>query len=197
MKTIVLFCLIGAVACSPARQVNKAQGAATSSKSAASSTAPTRVHANSEGEPFALRFETGLLDFCDNKGSKKLDLKTGQTTGGDFVCNKEEPNSACSGFPLDISVRSPMSEPNDVVDVGGSSFPIHGRVHDCAVDGKNIAIVTASTVRFIDVATDKAVEVSPHGGERVAIGLGWVAWTEGTNVNGVTGFAPGSSSGHL
>jgi hypothetical protein len=75
-----------------------------------------------------------------------------------------------------------MSEPNDIVDVGADSFPQKGRVHDCFADGKLIAIVTGSAVSIIDTDKGTAKEVSGEGGDRVAVGSGWIAWAQGPSL---------------
>lgn len=136
-----------------------------------------------EGQPFALNIERGTVKFCDNRGRRLLDLATGQQSALQEPCPPAtEANTACSGLPLDITVRAPLSEPNDIVDVNSASFPLNGKVHDCAADGKWIAIATASRVVLIDVAAGKMRELSPEGGDRVIIGSGWVVWCDGTNL---------------
>jgi len=97
----------------------------------------------------------------------------------------EEPNTACSGLALDVAVRASLSEPNDTVDVGGSSFPLRGRVHDCSAEGKVLAVVTGSAVILIDTAKGTATEVSQQGGDRVTLGSGWIAWTDRSKVHGL------------
>lgn len=136
-----------------------------------------------QGEAHNLRFEAGLLTFCDGRGARKVDLKTAQDSASDRVCPKPaEANTACSGLKLDVSVRSPASEANDIVDVNGASYPLNGRVHDCAADGGLLIVVTASGASLIDTAKGVAKELSQQGGDRVAVGSGWAAWTEGARM---------------
>jgi hypothetical protein len=124
-----------------------------------------------------------MLSFCDKRGGRKLDLKTGRSTALGRTCpNNDEPNTACGGLSLDVAVRSPLSEPNDIVDLDGWSAPLTGRVQDCAADGKALAIVTASVVVLIDVTTRKTRVMSRQGGDRVTIDPGWVAWSKGSKL---------------
>ena len=169
MRPFSILCLLSLIGCSTAKQ--------------AGDPAPARLRTNSTGEPYGLRFEDGALAFCDSQGGRRLDLKTGQAAVAQIECKKEEANTACSGLSLDVTVSAPSAEPNDVVDVGGSSFPMKGRVHDCATDGKALAVVTNSRVVLIRPANGTSVEVNAEGGDRVAINSRWVAWADGSSVN--------------
>ena len=40
--------------------------------------AHTVITVSTNGEPFGLRLEGDMLTFCDKRGGRKLDLKTGQ-----------------------------------------------------------------------------------------------------------------------
>ena len=124
-----------------------------------------------------------MLTFCDKRGGRKLNLKTGQDTALDRTCPKtDEPNTACGELSFDFAVRGPLTEPNDIVDLQGWSIPLKGRLQDCDADGKVLAIVTGSNVLLIDVARETTKEISWHGGDRVAIGSGWVAWRNGSEL---------------
>ena len=82
-----------------------------------------------------LRVDDGAISYCDKRGGRKLDATTGQDVAFERTCTKDgEANTACSGLPLDVTVSTPKRGPNDVVDVKGKSFPLEGRVHDCAAD---------------------------------------------------------------
>jgi hypothetical protein len=135
------------------------------------------------GEPISLYLENGALVFCDGRGARKLDLGTARESSQDRACPaQEEPNTACSGLGLDISVRSPLSEPNDIIDFDGWSKPLKGRVHDCAADGRTLAVVTASRVVLVDIEKMSAKDISQEGGDRVAISHRWVAWSIGNEL---------------
>jgi len=144
--------------------------------------APAKAGAAAQGEPYALSLQDDVLTFCDNRGARQLDLKTNRETASGAVCSRSEPNVACSGLPLDAEVRTPLNEPNDIVDIGDASFPLKGRVHDCSASGKLLAIVTGSQVVLIDAAKGSASEISPHGGGRIAIGSGWLAWADASKI---------------
>jgi hypothetical protein len=71
--------------------------------------------------------ENNALSFCDKRGGRRVDLRTGQATAIERTCPKsDEPNTSCSGLGLDVSVRGPLSEPSDIVDIGAISFPLKG-----------------------------------------------------------------------
>ncbi len=136
------------------------------------------------GEPSALRIEHGALTFCDKRGARKLNLQTGRDAPYEKPCaHDDEPNTACAGFDIEVSVRAPLSEPNDIVDLDSGSVPLHGRVHDCAVDGNTLVVVTASSVVLVDVARAKPAEISHQGGDRVAVGSGWIAWSSAATLH--------------
>lgn len=180
----MLACLF-ASSCNRAPEQPRAAGPSPQSEPAAASTStPKEFNIATVGNPYNLRLANGGLDFCDSRGGRELNLKTGQEINQDQSCApKEEPNTACSGLGLDVEVRAPMSEPNDIVDIGGASFPLKGRVHDCAGDGKLLAIVTTTATVVIDNAKSATTELNPQGGDRVAIGGGWVAWAAGTDLH--------------
>src|SRR5262249_20737744 len=142
---------------------------------------PTQFSIVTRGEPFALRFEDGALTFCDGRGVRRLDLKSGVDAAVERACtDREEPNTACHGLSLDADVRAPLSEPDDIVDVDGWSVPLKGRVRDCAASGKALAIVTGAAVVVVDAGSNTTRELSAEGGDRVAIAPRWVAWSNGS-----------------
>ncbi len=69
------------------------------------------------------------------------------------------------------------------MDLNGASYPLKGRVQDCAVDGSLLAVATNSTVFWIDPADSAPHEVQSSGGDRVALGSGWIAWTQGERIH--------------
>jgi hypothetical protein len=145
--------------------------------------APAATQFAAEGMVQSLRIKGALLLFCDARGGHGVDLKTGRATGNAPPCPaSEEPNTACSGLNLDVSVRAPLSEPNDIVDLGASSFPLHGRVHDCRAAGNRLAIGTGSSVVLIDAVKSTMQEIASQGSDRVAVADGWIAWTDGSSV---------------
>jgi len=147
---------------------------------------PQSVAVSAEGAPFALSLRDGVLSFCDKRGGRRVDLKTGKDTASDQPCAAPtEANTACSGLSMDVVVRSPSSEPNDTVEVGGNLVPLDGRVHDCVADGKSLGIATASKVVVVDAASGAKSVVSEAGADRVAVGSGWVAWSQDDKVRAV------------
>ncbi|RAR57612.1 hypothetical protein C7401_115168 [Paraburkholderia unamae] len=138
------------------------------------------------GRPLWLRLQNGELTFCDTRGTRKLDLATGRDIALSQPCTSAvEPNTACSGVDPDVSVRALLSEPNDIVDIDGISVPLNGRVHDCAIGGKTLAVVTASSVVLISLGEGVVSKVSSSGGDRVAISPGWIAWSNAATLNWV------------
>jgi hypothetical protein len=145
--------------------------------------APAATQFAASGTVQNLRFEGTMLFFCDARGAHGVDLTTGRATSNAPPCQaSEEPNTACSGLTLDVSVRAPLSEPNDIVDLGASSFPLHGRVHDCRAAGNRLAIATGSSVVLIDAAKSTLKEIASQGSDRVAVADGWIAWTDNSSV---------------
>jgi len=141
------------------------------------------VKASTVGEPTGLRLENGILSFCDKRGGRNFDMNTHRDVALARDCSKkDEPNVACAGLNLDIDVRSPLSQPNDIVDFLGWSVPLLGRVKDCAADGKVVVIATQFRVIMIDAMTERKQDISREGGDRVAIGKGWVAWAKGSRL---------------
>jgi hypothetical protein len=143
---------------------------------------PAEMQIAAAGMVQGLRFDGTTLFFCDAQGAHGVDLKTGRATGAPPCPASEEPNTACSGLNLDVSVRAPLSEPNDIVDLGASSFPLHGRVHDCRATGNRLAIGTGSSVVLIDAVKSTMKEIASQGSDRVAVADGWIAWTEGSSI---------------
>jgi hypothetical protein len=137
-----------------------------------------RIEAASE--PFALHLDASSISFCDDRGGWKAALPNGSPSPSNTPCPKpEEPNVSCSGTISDVEVRAPLSSPDDIVDAGARSFPLTGRVHDCAAEGAVLAVVTAHQVVAIRTDQGTSTTVSDSGGERVAVGSGWIAWTQG------------------
>ena len=151
------------------------------------SKAPAAVQIAARGMVESLRLQGARLFFCDAQGAHGVDLKTGVVTGKAPPCPAaQEPNAACGGLKMDVTVRAPLSEPNDIVDLAGSSFPLQGRVHDCKEAGDRLAIITGSTVVLIDAAKNTSKEIALQGGDRVAVGDNWMAWTNGSSVHAAT-----------
>ena len=159
---------------------------AASSTASTSASAPAASHAvdlSTQGEPYALRLVDGALFFCDTRGAHRVDLSNGKEESKQSSCpKKEDPDPACS-MQHDVSVRSSLSQPDDIVELGVESITLKGRVHDCSADGKLLGVVTASTVTVIDTAKESSTEVSQTGGDRVTLGSGWIAWTSGSTVH--------------
>jgi hypothetical protein len=133
-----------------------------------------------QGEPYGLRLERGAMSFCDRRGAWKVDLGTGTQARSDRVCiEDQEPNTTCEVTGLKVTVRTPGLGPDDVVEVDGvaKSFHVPGHVHDCAGDGRSLAIVTGSAVLRVDPAKETMEVLSDEGGERVVVGSGWIVWS--------------------
>lgn len=186
---LVLFGLLATFGCSrsPDRTAPPSSSSTAPATTTLSQAARTELTIRADGEPFGLRVDGGAVSFCDKRGGRKLDAATGQDLAFERTCAKDgEANTACSGFPLDVAVSTPNRGPNDVVDVTGKSFPLDGRVHDCAADGQVLAIVTGAAVVLVDTTTGKAEVIDHQGGDRVIIGAGRVAWSQGSTVRART-----------
>ncbi len=137
-----------------------------------------------DGTVQSLRFDAGALWFCDASGSHRVNLSDGMATRDNTPCPPpQEPNAGCGIPNLDVSVRSPQSEPNDIVDLKASSFPLKGRVHDCAAAANHLVVGTGSAVFLIDTVKNTIKTISPDGSDRVAVSKDWVAWIEASSVH--------------
>lgn len=169
--------VLATAACS--RSSSTDRGKPTSSSSAADH---TRFTINVTGQPFGLRVEGGTVSYCDARGGRKLDAKTGQDAASPRTCAKDEPNTGCGELPLDVQVSNPSLGPNDRVEVSGSAYPLEGHVRDCAVHGKVIAAITGQVVVLINTANDHVDVLDHQGGERVAIGPEWIVWSSDSTI---------------
>lgn len=143
---------------------------------------PAVLQFAAEGTIQNLRFDGGALLFCDGRGSHRVDLKAGAAAGDGSPCPAQEANAGCGVPNLDVSVRSPLSEPNDIVDLKAFSFPLSGRVHDCAAASNHLVVGTGSAVFLIDTAQNTMRTISHDGSDRVAATQDWMAWTEGASI---------------
>jgi hypothetical protein len=182
MKRLLSLCaLLLATSCHRAGSEALADAGASSTTSASVPTGP--MSATATGEPYGLRVEGDAVSFCDARGGRRLE-GVGKDVALTRPCARDgESNITCDTKGLDVEVSTPHGGPNDLVDVNGNRFPLQGRVHDCAADAKTLAIVTGSTVVLIDTATGKTETVDRAGGDRVAIGKGWIAWSQGSTVH--------------
>jgi hypothetical protein len=159
--------------------------AALAPPAASAAPAPSRIVGGTDyavpvkGKAFALAVQKDRVTFCDGRGPRALDLTTGADIAGDPKCPPpDEGNTACEDLGIDVIVRTPDRGPNDIVGVDALQVPLEGRVHDCVADGKVLAVVTPSQVVTIDTLHGKSGVVSNVGGERIAIGPGWIAWAD-------------------
>ncbi len=146
---------------------------------AATTTNPLPIRsAATQGEPHHLHLDGDTLSYCDKRGARAIDLQASRDAARAGTCPAaEEPNAACSQLGIDVEVRAPLSAPDDILDVGGISIPLKGRVHDCAVDGTLMAIATGSRVNLVDVASAMMITIDRAGGERIVVGPNWIVWS--------------------
>lgn len=148
---------------------------------------PTELTTTSDGEPYHLRIENEAFTFCDKRGKRSFDLKTGRLDTTAPTCEKiDEPNTACSGLGMNVDVRAPFAEANEIIDINGWSTPLIGRVHDCASEGKMLAVATGSAIFLIDIIEESHRKISRDGGDRVAIDARWIAWSNGLKLHVVS-----------
>jgi hypothetical protein len=187
MARMCCFLVLAISLASCTRPKTEASGAAkpTQPVPASPATQPaSKLEIATDGESFGFQIKDGVFSFCDKRGARNVDLKSGQESPSTRFCPKnEEPNNSCENLGLDISVRSPMSEPNDFVDIGAQSYPMDGRVHDCSADRNLVAVSTGSSVAIIDVTTGTMRKVNAEGGDHVRIGGGWIAWSQGPKLH--------------
>ena len=138
-----------------------------------------------QGEAHSFHFDNGTVLFCTGGGARKLDLRNGQVSPSSHPCAQPpQADAACSDLDpkLDVDVRSPAGEADDVVDVKGNYYPLKGRVHDCAAFGKWLAVVTGTQAVLIDMSEGTQLELGHQAGNRIAVSSDWIAWTVGTQL---------------
>ncbi|MBL8232203.1 MAG: hypothetical protein JNL98_27150 [Bryobacterales bacterium] len=182
---MTVFLIAWAVSCSRGKDEAKSvepPPAAAPATPAASSSPKGEVAVATEGPAYGLRIEGASLTYCDKRGARKLDLASGQESAGSATCGApEEANAACTGLAgLDVSVRAPGGD--DIVDVEGQSFPMRGKVQDCAALGKRVVVASPGSILLIDADKGVSKDVAPGGADRVAMGGGWVVWTDGAKI---------------
>lgn len=178
-----VFLLLAASCYSSAPQVKEETAAQTAVPGAARN-ASNRIRVQANGQPHAMRFQQGALAFCDASGGHLVNLKTGQPTAdASLECKREAPNIGCLGASLDVEIRSSSSEPADIVEIDGESYPLKGRVHDCAVLEKAVGLATSSGVVLIDTAEASIRQADAQGADRVALTSDWIAWSNGSNIS--------------
>lgn len=189
MKWMTVFLIVAAASCSRGKDEAKSgeppPAAAPATQAAAPSSPKGEVTIATEGPAFGLRMEGASLIYCDKRGARKLDLASGQESAGSATCGApEEANAACTGLAgLDVSVRAPGGD--DIVDVEGQSFPMKGKLQDCAALGKRVLVASSGSILLIDADKSVSKDVAPGGADRVAIGQGWVAWADGVKLRAV------------
>jgi hypothetical protein len=136
-----------------------------------------------QGAIASLGFDGRVLRFCDSRGSHRVNEDDEVVAVDGSRCPEpQDQNTSCQGLPLDVSVRTPPGEPNDIIDIGASSFPLHGHVQDCAASRSRLVIGTGSTVILIDAAQNTVKTLSEEGSGRVAVTRDWIAWAAAGSV---------------
>lgn len=131
-----------------------------------------------------LRLTGSSLEFCDGRGGHRIDLGEDRKTPSSIPCAKDDgPNGSCGDLGLNVEVRSPLGEPDDVVDFETWSLPMTGRVHDCAAENGTVVIATGTQVVLVDAAKRTDRRIGSGGAERVAVGSGWFAWSDATAIH--------------
>lgn len=133
----------------------------------------------SVGQAYALAIDSSSIAFCDDRGARRLDLVTGRDDAFAHSCAKTETRAACDDVKsMDITVSTPNFGPEDRIETDNGFFWPGGRVHDCAADGKTLAIATGGAVKLIDTATSKITIVEDGDWcQRVEINADWIVWS--------------------
>lgn len=131
------------------------------------------------GEPFALRVEGDSVSFCDQRGRRRLDLRSGAQRSEARACPKDEGNGACGDLPIDVTVSTPNFGPEDRMDLPTGSYWPGGRVHDCVADERTLAAITGQSMISVDVQTGKSTVLADEYGDHIAIGPNWIVWEHG------------------
>jgi hypothetical protein len=143
------------------------------------------------GYSSGLRLDSNTLIYCDDRGSRGLDLISGVESARADPCPKkpEERNGACDGIEYVVSVRTQWQEgrpgpgPDDIIDTkAGISIPTNGRVHDCVFNNGVLLYATGLEIIAVDIKTDRHDKKGNDGGNQVAINDAWLAWSDGAKV---------------
>lgn len=151
-----------------------------------------------KGRPINLNLTAQTLNFCDDSGPRQVSLATGTETAGTQACPKESgdnPEFTCND---QVEVIGGSGGGNDTINFEGANFPLKGLSDACAQAGHQAIVSTGEEVLLIDAAANTTSLVSHEGGDRVAIGGGWVAWRslEGKDllhVKAIAGLAAGKA----
>ena len=136
------------------------------------------------GDALGLHLEADALTYCDDRGGRAVDLRTGLESARDRPCEKhEERNRACDGIDVVDRVREPGPGPNDIIDLkNGHSQPVHGHITDCAFSTGVLLFASWNEIVAIDMKTNRRDLKSKEGGPLIAINEAWLAWSDGKKV---------------
>ena len=130
------------------------------------------------GYASGLRLEADALTYCDDRGGRMLDLRSGVESARERSCNQQiERNRDCGNIDFIEAVREPG--PDDIIDLkDGSSIPVNGHIHDCAFNAGVLLVATGLETVAIDVRTRRHKVKNKDGGDQVAINDTWLAWSD-------------------
>ena len=136
------------------------------------------------GKPFDLKV-ADTVTYCDDHGAWTYDTVRDTSVHSDRTCPAEEdPDVSCSCGGKGVRVRNPGLGSTDTVDTDDGSFPLSGRVRDCACVGKTLYIAVADKGDIFVIAGEKKPRLVAHAAaERLAASSSWIAWTDGKKVH--------------
>lgn len=145
------------------------------------------------GQVSSLNLEHGTLTVCDQIGGRQYALATQEKIPFKGRCPGDMGgNASCSDLPVKVDVRSNPDAPEDLIDVGGQTLRVAGRVHDCAAQGPYLGVASGTAAVLYRIQDGKSIQLSNISADRVAVGEGWVAWadTQGVHVKAIAHFFP-------
>ncbi len=174
---------------------SRENGASSDGGAAGSSAAPDAAALNATkavdaaslvpfGKPFDLKVGDLAITYCDDNGAWRYDTVTDTSIHVDRTCPPEEDaDTACGCGGAKVKVRNPGLGPSDVVDTDDGSYPLPGRVHDCACLGQTIYVATDMGDIFALAHVQKPRLIAHAKAQRIAVSPKWIAWTDGKKVS--------------
>ena len=159
-----------------ANKANEPMPVAPNRANVAGAPLPSQLQPIVMGLPYQLGLKSNVFSFCDDTGPQQIDVSTGKQTPAAQHCDrkKDEDQSSCDD---EIQIYGSPEGGNDRLAINDNEYILEGHSRGCDRDGKTVVVATVGAVEVIDGAANKVAIVDPGGGDRAAIGSGWVAWS--------------------
>ncbi len=144
------------------------------------------ISRSTSGPARGLEIRSDGIRYCDTSGEHIFDGNGKETSVNPAGCGSgAQEEHGCDAGNMDVLLRSPESEPNDVLVLPIKAFLMKGRVQSCAASDGALAVATTENVVIIDSTTGAVTEVGHDGADEVALSDRLVAWIGAKNVRAV------------